>query len=512
MNKDYGAIQGKATERYPRIKLSIIVLALLLLIEVYLMINFPRIYILLAVVGAASLFLIYRIINALLMIQAERDNKREKEFESIFKSEKASYLLLRKNFADLAEMLYLLKGDSGLPLEELISAQKSIAKVTINKNRENSKAVLNSTEELKNYLLEMENKFAEIQNAVKENVDNISELVKNEVQSKNLDVIIRLNEMEKAINSEMERGLSSISISGTMMEPQELSAGPVLKEEPEIEKAEEKSEELEIPEIEMEKLEEEPEELEIPEIEMENLEEGPEELEIPEIEELKEEPGELEIPEIQEMTEESEEFPEIESLDMPEIEDSGSLEPRAEPLTDRAGSADLDDLEEKVRELQMMAAEEEPEMASLEVEKSEELSSLIEDITPSAEEVNPKMTPDEIEQLINENQEEEFVPEMDLSNISEEIPSMEEIEKMLASIPVPDIDTEPEPESVNESNDPNHVMTPDEIAVLIGEASSETAEPEPKPKPEPVTLTEPASNDSNHVMTPDEIAALLASV
>ena len=491
MNKDYGAIQGKATERYPRIKLSIIVLALLLLVEVYLMINFPRIYILLAVIGAASLFLIYRIINALLMIQEERDNKREKEFESIFKSEKASYLLLRKNFADLAEMLYLLKGDSGLPLEELISAQKSIAKVTINKNRENSKAVLNSTEELKKYLLEMENKFAEIQNAVKENVDNISELVKNEVQSKNLDVIIRLNEMEKAINSEMERVLSSISISDTMMEPQELSTEPALKEGPEIEKAEEESEELKISEI-------------------EKLKEEPEELEIPEIEELKEEPEELEIPEIQEMTEESEEFPEIESLDMPEMEDLGSLEPRAEPLTDSTVSADLDDLEEKVRELQMMAAEEEPEMASLEVEKSEELSSLIEDITPSAEEVNPKMTPDEIEQLINENQEEEFVPEMDLSNISEEIPTMEEIEKMLASIPVPDINMEPEPESVNASNDSDHVMTPDEIAVLIGETSSETAEPEPKP--EPVTLTEPASNDSNHVMTPDEIAALLASV
>lgn len=516
MNKDYGVTQRNREKRNSRIILNIIILALLLLVEVYLMINFPRIYILLAVVGAASLFLIFRIANSLFKIQEEREEKREKEFESIFKSEKASYILLRKNFADLAEMLYLLKGDSGLPLEDLISAQKSIAKVTINKNKENSKAVLNSTEELKSYLLEMSEKFAEIQNVVKENVDNVNELVKNEVQSKNLDIIVRLNEMEKAINSEMEKGLNSITISSQTVEPQELPQTYIPKEkpeEPEISEIEDLTEEteepvkIEMPEI--EEFEEEPKELEIPEIE--SLDKEPEELEIPEIESLDEEPEELEIPELEELsekTEESEEFPEIESLDMPQMEEIENIEPRVEPLTDDGSSADLEDLEEKVRELQQMAAEEEPEISSLEVEKSEEdISSLMEDITPSMEEINHKMTPDEIEQLFIENDGEDFIPEMDLSNVSEEIPSMEEIDKMLASIPVPELDKEEEnPEPVSLSNDSGHVMTPDEIAALIGETASEIPEPEPVPVESAVT------EDANHVMTPDEIAALLASV
>ena len=196
------------------------------------------------------------------------------------------------------------------------------------------------------------------------------------------------------------------------------------------------------------------------------------------------------------------------------MEDLENLGPRVEPLTDETSGADLDDLEERVRELQMMAAEEEPEIASLEVEKSEEdFSSLIQDITPSMEEIDPKMTPDEIEDLIIKNQEEEeFVPEMDLSNISEEIPTMEEIEKMLASIPMPEERREPQPEPVDTSNDSGHVMTPDEIAALIGETSPEPVELELEPEPEPVAPAEPVSNDSNHVMTPDEIAALLASV
>ena len=484
MIKDNG-VQGNKEKRKLHIILCIMILMLLLLAEVYLMLNFPKGYIFLLLIGAVSLFLVYRIANSVFILQdekeQEREDKREKEFESIFKSEKATYLLMRKNFAELADMLFLLKGESGLPLEDLISAQKSIAKVTINKSKEHSTAVINSNEELKGYLEEMNGKFADIQNAVKENMDKVSEFVSSEMQSKNLDVILRLNEIEKSISSEMEEKLSSINISPhVMMEPEELSISHISQEEPEIQKEEIQKEE--------------------------NLEEQ-EEIVMPEIEELKEEPEEFDMPEIEELKEEPEE------LVMPEIEELDNLEPRVEPLTDNMDAGDLGDLEEKVRELQQMAEEEEPEMASLEVEKSQEdLSDLMDQITPVESEINPKMTPEEIEQLINENNEEEFVPEIDLSNISEEIPSMEEIDKMLASIPMPEEHNEPEPveESPVVSNDSNHVMTPDEIAKLIGETP--LPEPEPVPEPEPAPTVSSPSNDANHVMTPDEIAALLASV
>ncbi len=484
MIKDNG-VQGNKEKRKLHIILCIMILTLLLLAEVYLMLNFPKSYIFLLLIGAVSLFLVYRIANSVFILQdekeQEREDKREKEFESIFKSEKATYLLMRKNFAELADMLFLLKGESGLPLEDLISAQKSIAKVTINKSKEHSTAVINSNEELKGYLEEMNGKFTDIQNAVKENMDKVSEFVSSEMQSKNLDVILRLNEIEKSISSEMEEKLSSINISPhVMMEPEELSISHISQEEPEIQKEEIQKEE--------------------------NLEEQ-EEIVMPEIEELKEEPEEIVMPEIEELKEEPEE------LVMPEIEELDNLEPRVEPLTDNMDAGDLGDLEEKVRELQQMAAEEEPEMASLEVEKSQEdLSDLMDQITPVESEINPKMTPEEIEQLINENNEEEFVPEIDLSNISEEIPSMEEIDKMLASIPMPEEHNEPEPveESPVVSNDANHVMTPDEIAKLIGETP--LPEPEPVPEPEPAPTVSAPSNDANHVMTPDEIAALLASV
>lgn len=502
MVKDYGAVQGNSEKRKKNIIISIMILALLLLVEIYLMINFPKGYIFLALIGAAALFLVYRIVKSVIIIQEERDSKREKEFESIFKSEKASYLLMRKNFAELGEMIYLLKDNSGLPLEELISAQKSIAKVTINKNKEHFNSVIHSNEELKGNLSEINEKFAEIQNSLKENMEKVSELVGNEIQSKNLDVILRLNDLEKSINSELEEKINSIQVSShVMMEPKDLSILQDISEEPESSKPQEEKE-TEMPVI--EEFNEEPEEIEIPELE--EAEEELEEIKVPELEEIEEDLEEIQIPELEEIEEEPEEI-QIPEIEMPEIE---NLEPRVEPLTDNPDTEEFGDLEEKVRQLQQMAAEEEPQISSLEVEKTQEdLSSLVEQITPSENEANHKMSPEEIEKLFDENIEEEYVPKIDLSNVSEDIPSMEEIDKMLASIPMPGEHVEPE--HTSEPGDSNHVMTPDEVAALIGEASAEQENvPEPELEPEPEVSA--PSNDSNHVMTPDEIAALLASV
>lgn len=109
MIKDNG-VQGNKEKRKLHIILCIMILTLLLLAEVYLMLNFPKSYIFLLLIGAVSLFLVYRIANSVFILQdekeQEREDKREKEFESIFKSEKATYLLMRKNFAELADMLF----------------------------------------------------------------------------------------------------------------------------------------------------------------------------------------------------------------------------------------------------------------------------------------------------------------------------------------------------------------------------------------------------------------------
>ena len=102
------------------------------------------------------------------------------------------------------------------------------------------------------------------------------------------------------------------------------------------------------------------------------------------------------------------------------------------------------------------------------------------------------------------SQPEEAVLEEVITPVAEE-PAIEEmvaptaeepaIEEMVAPIVE---EPAPEPEPVND--DPNHMMTPEEIAALVSGNSS----PEPTPEPEPV------NDDSNRMMTPEEIAALVA--
>ncbi len=490
MSKDREAVENEKNYKIRRqISLSIVVLAALLIAVIYIMIFFPTNFIIIGIAGIVMLIMVYRVINLFFAIQEERENRRKKEFESLFKSQKASYFLLRSNFENIDEKLEKIKNDTGLPVEELISAQKSIAKVTINRSKENSTAIMNSNEELKTHLYEMDDKFSEIQNIVKENVQNISEIVSREVESKNEYIISKISEAEESIYSRIDSRLNDITVAPA-------AGAEVIKEES-IASENSVSEPLEEEFLEMPEIKELSEELEMPEINVPSQD-------MPEMEMLSEENEDM--PDIEVLSEESEDTPEAEVLS----EEVTNFEPRVEPLTEEASSQSLEELEEKVRELQKQAAEEEPEISTLEVNTlDEDLILPIEDI-PTSESGSHKMTPEEIEQLINKTEmEEETLPEMDLSNASEEIPSMEEIENMLASIPLPEDNTVKEPELILEEKkepDSNHIMTPDEIASLIGES------PTPEPKPEPAPAPAPVSNDSNHVMTPDEIAALLASI
>ena len=67
-------------------------------------------------------------------------------------------------------------------------------------------------------------------------------------------------------------------------------------------------------------------------------------------------------------------------------------------------------------------------------------------------------------------------------------------------------------EPVMEMNsNPNHMMTPEEIAALIAEESEPITEEEPVSEPAAEPVIE-ANSDPNHMMTPEEIAALFANM
>lgn len=446
---------------------GILLFAFIFMAELYAIVNFPKMFIVLVVLAAADLICLYVAIRGVISVYETKYARREEQYESIFKSEKASYLMLKKYFEEISVKLAYMEEASKIPTEEIVNAQKGIAKVIIKRSHENTDALMNSYEQLLDRFDTFQkgmDGFGTVAGAYKDEIlsackDEISSVQKDgkeqehsqdkEIAAKLQEIIIAMKDMELRLNQTIMNSqkvvVSQPQVSvpvATPVEPQPAPQNHVeeIPAEPEISPEPEESMEPE-PEI-------------SPDLE-ESMEPEPE---------ISPEPEESMEPE-----------PEI----SPEPEES--MEPDPEILPDIPEEEDLKPEEEPP----IMAADEiippDPEEA---IEEAEEL-------------VEPDPIPEE---AIVDEADDENLPE-------EELP------------PMPDL------------SDPNRSMSPDEIAALfanmgndnnadkVEEPAEETVEPEDIPEPieepeavkeAPLQPEEPA--DPNKALSPDEIAALFASM
>ena len=464
---------------------GILLFAFIFMAELYAIVNFPKMFIVLVVLAAADLICLYVAIRGVISVYETKYARREEQYESIFKSEKASYLMLKKYFEEISVKLAYMEEASKIPTEEIVNAQKGIAKVIIKRSHENTDALMNSYEQLLDRFDTFQkgmDGFGTVAGVYKDEIlsackDEISSVQKDgkeqehsqdkEIAAKLQEIIIAIKDMELRLNQTIMNSqkvvVSQPQVSvpvATPVEPQPAPQSYVEETpvEPEISPEPEESMEPE-PEISPD-LEENPE----PEISP-DLEENPE----PEISpELEENPEPEILPDLEESLEpeislEPEEDMEPEIL--PDIPEEESFEPEEEPPVMAADEIIPPDPEESI-------------------EEAEEL-------------VEPDPIPEE---AIVDEADDENLPE-------EELP------------PMPDL------------SDPNRSMSPDEIAALfanmgndnnadkVEEPAEETVEPEDIPEPieepeavkeAPLQPEEPA--DPNKALSPDEIAALFASM
>ena len=446
---------------------GILLFAFIFMAELYAIVNFPKMFIVLAVLAAADLICLYVAIRGVISVYETKYARREEQYESIFKSEKASYLMLKKYFEEISVKLAYMEEASKIPTEEIVNAQKGIAKVIIKRSHENTDALMNSYEQLIDRFDTFQkgmDGFGTVAGAYKDEIlsackDEISSVQKDgkeqehsqdkEIAAKLQEIIIAMKDMELRLNQTIMNSqkvvVSQPQVSvpvATPVEPQPAPQNHVeeIPAEPEISPEPEESMEPE-PEI-------------SPDLE-ESMEPEPE---------ISPEPEESMEPE-PEISPEPEESMEPDPEILPDIPEGESFEPEEEPPVMAADEIIPPDPEESI-------------------EEAEEL-------------VEPDPIP---EDAIVEEANDENLPEEELS-------------------PMPDL------------SDPNRAMSPDEIAALfanmgnddnaekVGEPVEETVEPEDIPEPieepeavkeAPLQPEEPA--DPNKALSPDEIAALFASM
>ena len=231
----------------------ILISTLVLLADFYAIINYPKEYMLIAAITVIFMICLWGVISGFFSLSAIKEDRREEQYDSIFKSEKASYLMLRKYFDEIEEKIEILQKESKIPTEDIINAQKGIAKVVINRNKENADAIMNSNEQLMETFEQLENKLKESNDFIIESqknviYDNLKDIMeKQQVLSDSIkDMEIRLshaitaNPIQFTANVEMPKQTNDAPQSAPAMEaipePESVSEAPHIPEpEPVVE-------------------------------------------------------------------------------------------------------------------------------------------------------------------------------------------------------------------------------------------------------------------------------------
>ena len=401
-----------------RIVTAVLVLTVLVLGELYVMINYPSNYVALIVLTVVALADIYILIASAIQKNYKKEIDQYEQYDNLFKSEKASYLVTRKSFEDIADQLDRIEEAAGSPTKDIIDAQKSIAKVTRSRNKENSDALMNSNDKLFEQIFNLSDRLDNLEKNVLEQQRIIVENANKDLLLKQQEMAASVKEMELSIHNTILAEVGKINgapaVAYTAAPVQPSSAAPVEEVTPE----------------------------------------------------------EPEAPINEVMPEEPETEPETTAEDMPDLAEDDLLNIDALFGNDEAA----------------------------ETTKEEETGSAEENNEPEPEE--PVGFDDTLGFADEEPEEPAFTEEM-VNTIDEPVMEM--------------------------NSDPNHMMTPEEIAALIANADT-AAEEEPvvtedaiSEESEPITEEEPvsepaaepvieANSDPNHMMTPEEIAALFANM
>ncbi len=209
----------------------ILISTLVILADFYAIINYPKEYMLIAAITVIFMICLWGVISGFFSLSALKEDRREEQYDSIFKSEKASYLMLRKYFDEIEEKIEILQKESKIPTEDIINAQKGIAKVVINRNKENADAIMNSNEQLMETFEHLENKLKESNDFIIESqknviYDNLKDIMeKQQVLSDSIkDMEIRLsqaitaNPIQFTANVEMPKQTTDAPQSASAME------------------------------------------------------------------------------------------------------------------------------------------------------------------------------------------------------------------------------------------------------------------------------------------------------
>lgn len=401
--------------------------ALFLLLEIYFMIhargNFPVLLIVAICMVAVLFFLVLSIIE----LSQKNKEKERLDYEEIYKAQKASYLAQRKYFDELNERLNQLEENTNFPAEDIITAQKAVAKVTISRSKENADALMNANDELIQRVFGFEEKLADNNDALLRQQETLLQQTREELVANNQGMQDQFAALHQALE-QMKQEISDLEL--------RQAAQPVVSPV-----AESPAAEAHAP--------------------------------------IPEEPAEDDAFAAAEETLAQE--PVEESITEPIIEEAGEMLEDAEEVT-AAPEAEPSDNGGEISQAEIDAM---LESLASDTEEMRQDESVIEEDAPMVDEGS--ITAEEAEAIEEEAGETEEITVMEDMPSVDDLPSLDELDDLdlpdleeytESADDLPDLDAMAEPEPMPEPaaeekppmpdlSDPNKVLSPDEIAALF---------------------------------------------
>ena len=380
--------------------------ALFLLLELYFMIHSRENFVALIVVAICMILVLFFLVMAIIDLNQKIKNMEWKEYQDIYKAQKASYLSTKKAFDEIGQRLSALEERNSFPAEDIISAQKAVAKVTISRNKENAEALMNANDELIQRVFGFEEKLADNKEELMKLQQEIMQQTKDEMSENQKNIQTQFDTIQSLLQ-QVQQGINLAEVKTT-----DFPEAPQAEMQQDIQ--------MDLPEESLPKIDEadiidEDE----PVVDTEDLE-MPVEDELPSLDDI-------ELPE-------GDELPNLDDIELPEEDELPNLDDIELPVEDELPSLDDVDVPE---------ADEE--------EAPEELP------MPDLSDPNKTLSPDEIAALFS-NAESVAAPEPE----EEQEPEVEvEME------PMPETAPEEEKPPIPDLSDPNKTLSPDEIAALF---------------------------------------------
>lgn len=411
-------------------KLSIafasVIEALFLLLEIYFMMHAQGNFTVLVIIAICMVVVLFFLVLSAVDLSQKNKELERREYADIYKAQKASYLAQKKYFDEINERLDLLEQNTNFPTDDIISAQKAVAKVAISRNKENAEALMNANDELIQRVFGFEEKLADNNATLMQQQESMLRQTKEDLLENHKNMQDQFDLLHNALE-QMQQEINALELKQATVISEPMMANPVMEESV----------------------------MEEPVIEEPVAEESV--MEEPVIEEPMAEEPVMEEPVIEEpMAEEP-------MMEEPVIPEPVAEEPAVEPLdTDQISQADIDamlaslanDTQEMSMETDAVGAEDLPDLEPI----------------PDMEGMEDVAMPDlGMKEDLPDLEAMEDLPDLDA--VMEEPEALEEstITEEPAAPEEPAIVEEAAPEKppMPDLSDPNKVLSPDEIAALF---------------------------------------------